>query len=228
MGELKAFLREFSKTSMNKELKLAIFDLGQVCIRTHIERCYMDWEDMAGIRPGSVSRVFPVDDQYEDYERGSISGRSYAEYFCMINELRLDFEQWREGWNAMFGEVIEPTLKTIRQMKEAGVKVVALSNTNATHAAYWQDVYREAADSFDHRYLSNEIGMRKPEQRIYEFVLEQQGCDASETIFFDDLPENIRAAKRLGIEGVLFDDDAKAELWWKRYRNASLETQGPS
>ena len=213
---------------MNNKLKLAIFDLGQVCIRTHIERCYIDWEDMAGIRPGSVSRDFPIDDQYEDYERGSISGRSYAEYFCMINELTLDFEQWREGWNAMFGEVIEPTLKTIRVMKDAGVKVVALSNTNATHAAYWQEAYRDVANIFDHRYLSNEIGMRKPEDRVFEFILEQQQCDASEAVFFDDLLENVKAAKRLGIEGVIFDDDAKAELWWKR-RQADLPTaHGPN
>jgi|GEM_PF-806575 len=213
---------------MDNNLKLAIFDLGQVCIRTHIERCYIDWEDMAGIRPGSVSRDIPIDDQYEDYERGSISGRSYAEYFCMINELTLDFEQWREGWNSMFGEVIEPTLQTVRVMKEAGVKVVALSNTNATHAEYWQKAYRDVAYTFDHRYLSNEIGMRKPEPRIFEFILEQQQCSPSEAVFFDDLSENVRAAKSVGIEGVVFDDDAKAELWWKRYQADPTVAHGPN
>ena len=126
---------------MSNELKLAIFDLGQVCFRTHQERCYLEWEDMAGIRPGSVSLDFPLDDQYEDYERGTMSGRSYAEYFCMLNELSLDFAEWREGWIAMFGEIIRPTLDTIKQMRISGLSVVALSNTNATHVEHWKELY---------------------------------------------------------------------------------------
>ncbi len=203
---------------MNKELKLAIFDLGQVCIRIHLERCYIDWEDMAGIRPGSVSREFPLDDQYEDYERGTMSGRSYAEYFCMINELALDVAQWKQGWNAMFGEVIESTMKTVREMREAGVTVVLMSNTNATHSERWLNGYKDLVEAFDHRYLSNEIGMRKPEPRVFEFILEQHQCEASPVVYFDDLRENINAAKRLGIESILFDDDSRATLWWKRHQ----------
>ncbi len=201
---------------MINDLKLAIFDLGQVCFRTHLERCYLEWEDMAGIRPGSVSRDFPLDDQYEDYERGTMSGRSYAEYFCMLNELSLDFEEWKEGWNAMFGEVIEPTRKTIVAMKKAGLKVVALSNTNATHVETWQETYGELMALFDQVYLSNEMGMRKPEPRVYEHVLNQHECEASQAVYFDDKRENISAGSRVGIESILFDDDSVAALWWKR------------
>ena len=202
---------------MSNELKLAIFDLGQVCFRTHQERCYIEWEDMAGIRPGSVSRDFPLDDQYEDYERGTMSGRSYAEYFCMLNELSLDFAEWREGWIAMFGEIIKPTLDTIKQMRISGLTVVALSNTNATHVEHWKELYPELVDSFDHMYLSNEIGMRKPEPRVYEHVLTAHDVEPSQAIYFDDKPENINAGNRAGIESIMFDDDSVAALWWKRH-----------
>ena len=201
---------------MSNELKLAIFDLGQVCFRTHQERCYLVWEDMAGIRPGSVSRDFPLDDQYEEYERGTMSGRSYAEYFCMLNELSLNFAEWREGWTAMFGELIEPTLDTIKQMRISGLTVVALSNTNATHVEYWKELYPELVDCFDHMYLSNEIGMRKPEPRVFEYVLVQHNTEPFQAIFFDDKLEYTNAGKRVGIESILFDDDSVAALWWKR------------
>ena len=184
---------------MNNELKLAIFDLGQVCIRTHLERCYIDWEEMAGIRPGSLSRDFPIDDQYEEYERGTVSGRAYAEYFCMVSGFVLDFEQWKEGWNSMFGEVIDSTMNTVRSMQEAGVTVVAMSNTNATHTEYLQENYKGLSSAFDHRYLSNEIGMRKPEPRVFKFILEQHKCDPSEVVYFDDLKQHVEAASRLGI-----------------------------
>ena len=116
----------------------------------------------------------------------------------------------------MFGELIEPTLDTIKQMRISGLTVVALSNTNATHVKYWKELYPELVDCFDHMYLSNEIGMRKPEPRAFEHVLVKHNTEPSQAIFFDDKLEYINAGKRVGIESILFDDDSVAALWWKR------------
>ena len=80
----------------------------------------------------------------------------------------------------------------------------------------WKGRYDELIESFDHLYLSNEIGMRKPEPRVFEHVLSSHDAGASQAIYFDDKQENIRTAERLGIESVLFDDDSLAALWWKR------------
>ncbi len=99
----------------------------------------------------------------------------------------------------MFGEVIESTMNTVRSMQEAGVTVVAMSNTNATHTEYLQENYKGLSSAFDHRYLSNEIGMRKPEPRVFKFILEQYKCDPSEVVYFDDLKQHVEAASRLGI-----------------------------
>ena len=58
--------------------------------------------------------------------------------------------------------------------------------------------------------------MRKPEPRVFEYVLAQHNMEPSQAILFDDKPEYINAGKRVGIESILFDDDSVAALWWKR------------
>lgn len=45
--------------------------------------------------------------------------------------------------------------------------------------------------------------MRKPEERIYQRVLQEEGFSAADTVFFDDNAENIAGANRLGITSIL-------------------------
>ena len=44
----------------------------------------------------------------------------------------------------------------------------------------------------------------KPDHRIFELALKRFGIEASETIFIDDNPNNVKAANELGIRGILF------------------------
>jgi len=53
---------------------------------------------------------------------------------------------------------------------------------------------------FDVFYLSYEIGMRKPDEEIFQFVLDENGLIAEETFFVDDVQENTVAAAGLGIK----------------------------
>jgi epoxide hydrolase-like predicted phosphatase len=55
---------------------------------------------------------------------------------------------------------------------------------------------------------SSEIGIRKPDPRIFEIALEKLGvADSSRALFVDDFEANIRAAEALGMRGVLMGDD---------------------
>ena len=55
---------------------------------------------------------------------------------------------------------------------------------------------------------SSEVGIRKPDPRIFEIALEQLGnIDPARTIFVDDFEANIVAAEAMGIRGVLMKDD---------------------
>lgn len=61
-------------------------------------------------------------------------------------------------------------------------------------------------DAADHIYLSQDLGMRKPEARIYQHVLQAEGFSPSDTVFFDDNADNIEGANQLGITSILVKD----------------------
>jgi epoxide hydrolase-like predicted phosphatase len=57
---------------------------------------------------------------------------------------------------------------------------------------------------------SYEVGIEKPDRRIYEFACERPGVRPSEVVFLDDLETNVAAARRLGMRAVLFQSTAQA------------------
>jgi epoxide hydrolase-like predicted phosphatase len=69
-------------------------------------------------------------------------------------------------------------------------------------------------DAFHHLFISSELGLMKPDPEIYEFVLEQIGFEAKQTVFIDDFIENIAGAKDVGMHGILFEnpEQVKAEI----------------
>jgi FMN phosphatase YigB (HAD superfamily) len=58
---------------------------------------------------------------------------------------------------------------------------------------------------FEKTYYSHEIGLRKPHAEVYEFVLQDAGLVATETLFIDDTPPNLTAPAQLGIRTRLLD-----------------------
>ncbi|HEU0126600.1 MAG TPA: HAD-IA family hydrolase, partial [Flavobacterium sp.] len=60
--------------------------------------------------------------------------------------------------------------------------------------------YKDFYACFEKVYFSFDIGMRKPDPKIYEFVLEQNNLVAENTLFVDDKTENTDSAATLGIK----------------------------
>lgn len=62
---------------------------------------------------------------------------------------------------------------------------------------------------FRDKIVSGQIHMRKPEERIYAYVLERIGRPANECIFVDNSSKNLLAAEKFGINTVLFNRDGE-------------------
>jgi len=98
-----------------------------------------------------------------------------------------------------------------------------LSNTNALHVPYFvsllktQHGFEEMESLFEKVYYSHELGMRKPDRAIYEFVLRDAGIVPEETLFIDDREENILAARELGIAGHQLLDGETVPVVLKNY-----------
>ena len=98
----------------------------------------------------------------------------------------------------------------VRRARLSGIRTALLSNS-------WGDQYLRDGwqDMFDVVVISGEVGMRKPERRIFEHTLLELGMPAAACVFVDDHNGNIRAAADLGIVGV----------WHKGYETTAAELE---
>lgn len=94
------------------------------------------------------------------------------------------------------------------KLKEGGRITACLSN--GTHEWTLDVISRHGlARLFDEIILSGDLGIVKPDSRIYLHTLQKLNIEAAETIFVDDREVNVNAAKECGINGMLFTNTAR-------------------
>jgi len=100
-------------------------------------------------------------------------------------------------------EIIEENFEFAKNLRE-NYKLGILSNLSAE---YVDDLRREGFyDVFSEIHLSGETGLSKPGREAYLLILERMSVSAQEAIFIDDSPENVRAAREVGMETILFTE----------------------
>jgi epoxide hydrolase-like predicted phosphatase len=89
-------------------------------------------------------------------------------------------------------------VNAVRAAKDAGVKTGLVSNS-------WGKGRYDRSQFpvlFDGVVISGEVGLRKPEPRIYELGAEAIGLPPAECVFVDDLAGNLKPARELGMATV--------------------------
>lgn len=93
----------------------------------------------------------------------------------------------------------------IREKKTQGSKIGVLSNV----AQYQFDQFfskKEQEELFDFLVFSGEVGFLKPSQEIFEIAIHRANVPPKDIYFFDDSYMNIEAAKKIGLNGVLYQN----------------------
>ncbi|MBM3071582.1 glucose-1-phosphatase [Enterobacter sp. RHBSTW-00994] len=182
---------------------LYIFDLGNVIVDIDFNRVLGAWSDFSRVPLARLKQSFTMSETFHQHERGEISDEEFAERFCHEMDLPLSYEQFSHGWQAVFVAIRPEVTGIMQKLRGQGHRVVVLSNTNRLHTTFWPDEYPEIYAAADKVYLSQEMGMRKPEARIYQAVLQAEGFSAADAVFFDDNVDNIEGANQLGITSIL-------------------------
>lgn len=182
---------------------LYIFDLGNVIVDIDFNRVLGAWSDFSRVPLATLKQNFTMGEAFHQHERGEISDEAFAEAMCHEMDLPLSYEQFAHGWQAIFVALRPEVIDIMNNLREQGHRVVVLSNTNALHTTFWPGEYPQIYAAADRVYLSQEMGMRKPEARIYQRVLESEGFSAADAVFFDDNADNIAGANQLGITSIL-------------------------
>lgn len=160
---------------------------------------------------------------FQKLETGKVSNEVFLSEIRAISGKNLSDQQIISAWNSLITGYRKSRIQLLLEIKK-NYSTFLLSNTNAFHIEKAIDLYhKEYSVPFDqlfHKiYWSHEIGMRKPNLDIFEYVLKQNNIFAHETLFIDDSIQHIEAARSMGIKTFhltngmdmndLFDTDAK-------------------
>ncbi|WP_437824645.1 HAD-IA family hydrolase [Tenacibaculum mesophilum] len=179
-------------------IKNIIFDFGDVFINLDKEATY---KELAKLGVTEISDEMMQ--QYYQYEMGLISTDEFVSFFH--DKFNISKEDLIRSWNAILRDFPKHRLDFIKELAASKqYRLFLLSNTNDLHISWIQkdwgeELYNEFKSCFEQFYLSHEVNFRKPNTDIFEFVLQENNLQASETFFIDDTKENTNTAQQLGI-----------------------------
>jgi putative hydrolase of the HAD superfamily len=186
-----------------KDITNIVFDWGGVIINIDYNATISAFKKL-GIEDFRTFYFQKIQNRFfNQFEIGKVTPGEFRNVFRETLNKDLPDQAINDAWCAMLLDIPKPRIDTLMRLK-MNYRVLLLSNTNQLH----EDLILPRLNTelgfdflslFDRYYLSHKIGMRKPNADIYEFVLLENGLQASETLFIDDTEMNIDTAAILGL-----------------------------
>ena len=194
-------------------IKAVIFDLGKVLIGG-------DWKSVHDKiakklkmpLDKTVSIIQPIRDEWS---KGRINDREFWQKLEKKLDRKLSPRFKKDLWLNDYirkRKDVKETWKIASELKNRGFELAILSNTTPPHVKANRKIGRFKRLrhlGFKIIILSCEVGYRKPESKIYKITLKRLKLKAKECVFIDDRKENIKAAQKLGIKSILFENPKK-------------------
>ena len=200
-----------------KKYKAIVFDLGAVILNINYQNTIDEFTKLGVKKAENFYSKKVQMHLFDQIEIGKISKYQF------LNELQKEtknanINQIEQAWNSMLLDLPEKRLQLIKKLKNNHT-IYLLSNTNAIHInaikkQLGNKKWLAFCELFDKMYLSHELGLRKPDVKIFEYILKEQKLKAEEVFFIDDSPQHIASAKILGIHcHHLLDDEDITDLF---------------
>ena len=148
-----------------------------------------------------------------EQDRGRTMKEATESLVSLYPEYAREIEAFYARWDEMFGGPIEGSVDVLREVRERGFPLYALTNWSAETFPLARERFGFLG-WFDEIVVSGEEGMIKPNREIYGVLVERTGLDPAKTVFVDDSPPNVVAARELGFTAVRFrtPEGLRAEL----------------
>jgi len=178
-------------------IDVLLFDLGGVFVE------FSGVRDLAALLRGRLSETEILErwsrcPHTEQFSLGKLSRGDFGERFVKDWNLELppeDFLREFQSWSrCLFPGAVE-LLTSLRPK----FRLAALSNSNELH---WERNTNDLGvmGLFEVAISSHQIGMCKPDPKMYLAALDRLGAPPDAVMFFDDVPANVEAASALGIQ----------------------------
>ncbi|MFW6123652.1 MAG: HAD family hydrolase [Acidobacteriota bacterium] len=193
-------------------IKAVISDMGNVILPFDVSLFLKKMAQYSFMKEREVMEL-PVlhDGLIKSFSKGEISSKKYYKSMKEVFKANIRFKKFRNIYCDIFSLNAE-VLETLTKLKGKN-KLFLLSNTDALHFNFIRKKFPDIF-IFDDYILSYEAGWIKPEEEIFKLALKKSEEEPENTVFIDDMEENIKAAEALGMKTIHFDSetDLKVEL----------------
>jgi putative hydrolase of the HAD superfamily len=184
-------------------IRAVFFDLGGVIVRTEYQAPRQQLAERLGMEYDDLSKIVFDSETGAQASIGTITALQHWE--SVMKRLKrppTELESIRDEFFA--GDIIDRQLlqflRSLRGKQTTGL----ISNA-------WSDLRdyltrEKMDDAFDHIIISAEVGVAKPDPKIFQIALEQAGVSPNEAIFVDDFYANIEGCEKVGMKGIHFKD----------------------
>ena len=194
---------------MTVAIDAVIYDFGGVFIDSPFT-AVLDQAQRRGIDPAfMLHSVFGPYDQDTDHpwhrlERGEVSFEDARA--AIIEASQADGGPGLDPLDLLTalsgGGVRDGVVEHCRALRASGLRTGLLTNNAAEFAEFWRPLL-PLEELFDDVVDSCEVGLRKPDRRIFDLAVDRLGVPAERTVFIDDAPGNVAGAQTAGLHAVL-------------------------
>jgi putative hydrolase of the HAD superfamily len=177
-----------------------VFDLGNVLVSFQPKK---EMEALYGPQKAKEMYTLFFPDLWNAYDQGILDKEMMVEKAATQNQdLHEQIADWMERWTDYLLPYPE-NVRLVLRLKERGFKTYVLSNINedALQALKARGLF----DLFDGGIYSCKEKLIKPDQKIYEKLLDVYDLKAERCLFIDDSQANIQAAKKAGMQALHLD-----------------------
>lgn len=190
-------------------MKTIIFDLGGVLLDWNPHRLYAPFFNSSA----EIDR-FLAEINFSEWNLQQDAGRPFAEGVAVLSAQFPHYADliraYHERWEDSVPGPIEGTVEILKRLKKAGASLYALTNFSAETFPIMRRRYK-FLKLFEHILVSGEVGMVKPNPKIYKLLLKKIDRPAEKCLFIDDSAVNIAAAAGLGFDTIRFESPAALE-----------------
>jgi putative hydrolase of the HAD superfamily len=190
---------------MKRPLKNILFDMGNVLFSIDYKKTEDAFAALGYDNFSEMYSQFTADALFEKLETGKISTEEFYKKLIASHPETVTELQITSAWNGMLLHWRIESLAFLKILAKK-YKLYLLSNTNDIHLAAVNNLLKQETgkesidDLFTKAYYSHKINLRKPNADIFEFIAKDAGIKPEETLFIDDLENNIEAAVLLGFK----------------------------
>lgn len=180
-------------------LETVIFDLGNVLLP-------FDWSipgkrmsERTGCSRQELQNYITKTPFLGQLELGQLTAQQFFEIVARDLRFTGNRAEFDEIWSNIF--TVDDAMVQLTQSLKGSYRRFILSNTLPQHIEFVFERYPVLQD-FDGHILSYEVGLVKPDRRIYELTMQRFDIAAERAVFIDDLPANVESARTTGLKAI--------------------------